>query len=121
VWLTEYRYLWWWLPRYNYTLNHRLISRTVEPVKDTVFMRSLNSLEKWSYAVGSMPFAVKDAAFVNFVVFYYTQVQGLSGTLTGLAMFLAVGAGVILCWWSGVFPLPFYFFYCLIRRPTWGR
>ena len=53
-------------------------------------MRSLNSLEKWSYAVGSMPFAVKDAAFVNFVVFYYTQVQGLSGTLTGLAMFLAL-------------------------------
>ncbi len=53
-------------------------------------MRSLNSLEKWSYAIGSMPFAVKDAAFVNFVVFYYTQVQGLSGTLTGLAMFLAL-------------------------------
>ncbi|MDG2048455.1 MAG: MFS transporter [Halioglobus sp.] len=53
-------------------------------------MRSLSSLEKWSYAIGSMPFAVKDAAFVNFVVFYYTQVQGLSGALTGLAMFLAL-------------------------------
>lgn len=37
-----------------------------------------------------MPFAVKDAAFINFVVFYYTQVHGLSGTLAGLAMFLAL-------------------------------
>lgn len=37
-----------------------------------------------------MPFAVKDAAFVNFVVFYYTQIHGLSGTLAGLAMFLAL-------------------------------
>jgi GPH family glycoside/pentoside/hexuronide:cation symporter len=53
-------------------------------------MRQLNSLEKWSYAIGNMPFSVKDAAFVNFVVFYYTQVLGLSGTLTGLAMFIAL-------------------------------
>lgn len=53
-------------------------------------MRPLSSLEKWSYAIGAMPFAVKDAAFVNFVVFYYTQVQGLSGALAGLAMFLAL-------------------------------
>lgn len=53
-------------------------------------MHYLNSREKWSYAVGNVPFAVKDAAFVNFVVFYYTQVQGLSGSLTGLAMFIAL-------------------------------
>lgn len=53
-------------------------------------MRSVNTLEKWSYAIGNMPFSVKDAAFVNFVVFYYTQVQGVSGTLTGLAMFIAL-------------------------------
>lgn len=53
-------------------------------------MRQLSSLEKWSYAVGNMPFSIKDAAFVNFVVFYYTQVQGLSGTLAGLAMFIAL-------------------------------
>jgi glycoside/pentoside/hexuronide:cation symporter, GPH family len=37
-----------------------------------------------------MPFAVKDTAFANFVVFYYTQVHGLSGTLAGLAMFFAL-------------------------------
>jgi Na+/melibiose symporter-like transporter len=53
-------------------------------------MRQLSSLEKWSYAAGNVPFAVKDAAFVNFVVFYYTQVHGLSGSLTGLAMFIAL-------------------------------
>jgi GPH family glycoside/pentoside/hexuronide:cation symporter len=53
-------------------------------------MRQLSSLEKWSYAIGNMPWSVKDAAFMNFVVFYYTQVQGLSGTLTGLAMFIAL-------------------------------
>lgn len=35
--------------------------------------------------MGSMAFAAKDAAFVNFVPFYYTQVIGLSGTLYGWA------------------------------------
>lgn len=53
-------------------------------------MRQLSSFEKWSYAVGNVPFAVADAAFINFVVFYYTQVQGLSGSLTGLAMFVSL-------------------------------
>ncbi len=53
-------------------------------------MRQLSSPEKWFYAVGNVPFAVKDAAFIHFVVFYYTQVQGLSGSLTGLAMFFAL-------------------------------
>ncbi len=53
-------------------------------------MKTLLATEKWSYAVGNIPFAVKDAAFANFVVFYYTQVHGLSGTLAGLAMFLAL-------------------------------
>lgn len=51
---------------------------------------ALSAREKWTYAIGNMPFSVKDAAYVNFVVFYYTQVQGLSGTLAGLAMFIAL-------------------------------
>ena len=46
-------------------------------------MASLTGLEKWSYAVGNVPFSVKEAAFANFVVFYYTQVNGLSGSLAG--------------------------------------
>jgi GPH family glycoside/pentoside/hexuronide:cation symporter len=53
-------------------------------------MQPLSAREKWTYAIGNMPFSVKDAAYVNFVVFYYTQVQGLSGTLAGLAMFIAL-------------------------------
>ncbi|MCB1705579.1 MAG: MFS transporter [Halioglobus sp.] len=53
-------------------------------------MQRLTATEKWTYAIGNMPFSVKDAAYVNFVVFYYTQVQGLSGTLAGLAMFIAL-------------------------------
>ena len=76
-------------------------------------MRTLTALEKWSYAIGNMPFAVKDAAFVNFVVFYYTQVQGLSGSLTGLAMFIAISwdaiSDPIVGSWSDTF------------RSRWGR
>ena len=53
-------------------------------------MASLTGLEKWSYAVGNVPLSVKEAAFANFVVFYYTQVNGLSGSLAGLAMFFAL-------------------------------
>jgi GPH family glycoside/pentoside/hexuronide:cation symporter len=50
----------------------------------------VSAREKWSYAIGHIPFSVKDTAFANFVVFYYTQVEGLSGTLAGLAMFIAL-------------------------------
>ena len=50
----------------------------------------MSAREKWSYAIGHIPFSVKDTAFANFVVFYYTQVEGLSGTLAGLAMFIAL-------------------------------
>jgi Na+/melibiose symporter-like transporter len=53
-------------------------------------MSVLSAKEKWTYAIGHIPFSVKDTAFANFVVFYYTQVQGLSGTLAGLAMFVAL-------------------------------
>lgn len=53
-------------------------------------MKTLSAIERLAYATGNVPFAVKDAAFANFVVFYYTQVHGLSGTLTGLAMFIAL-------------------------------
>ena len=60
-----------------------------------------------------MPFAVKDAAFANFVVFYYTQVHGVSGTLAGLAMFIALSwdavSDPIVGSWSDSF------------RSRWGR
>jgi Na+/melibiose symporter-like transporter len=73
----------------------------------------LSSTEKWTYATGNVPFAVKDAAFANFVVFYYTQVQGLSGTLAGLAMFIALTwdaiSDPVVGSWSDTF------------RSRWGR
>ncbi len=53
-------------------------------------MRQLSKTEKWCYAIGNIPQAVKDTAFGSFVVFYYTQVLGLSGTLAGLAMLIAM-------------------------------
>ncbi len=53
-------------------------------------MRPITAFEKWSYAVGNIPYAVKDTAFGTFVVFYYTQVLGLSGTMAGLAMLIAL-------------------------------
>ena len=53
-------------------------------------MDSLSSREKWSYAIGNVPFSIKEAAFANFVIFFYTQVHGLSGSLAGLAMFIAL-------------------------------
>jgi Na+/melibiose symporter-like transporter len=60
-----------------------------------------------------MPFAVKDAAFGNFVVFYYTQIHGLSGTLAGLAMFIALSwdavSDPVVGSWSDSF------------RSRWGR
>lgn len=76
-------------------------------------MHRITPLEKWSYAIGNMPFAVKDVAFTSFVVFYYTQVQGLSGTLTGLAMFIALS-------WDAVTD-PVVGSWCDTVRSRWGR
>lgn len=76
-------------------------------------MSMLSAKEKWSYATGNIPIAVKDAAFANFVVFFYTQVHGLSGTLAGLAMFVALiwdaVSDPIVGSWSDTF------------RSRWGR
>lgn len=43
-------------------------------------MQPLTSVEKWTYSIGNIPFAVSQVAFGSFVVFFYTQVRGLSGT-----------------------------------------
>ena len=43
-------------------------------------IQPLTSLEKWTYSIGNIPFAVSQVAFGSFVVFFYTQVRGLSGT-----------------------------------------
>ena len=43
-----------------------------------------------SYALGQLPEGIKTAAFGFFLLFYYNQVLGLSGTLAGIAVFIAV-------------------------------
>ena len=47
-------------------------------------------MEKFLYGGGSMALAVKNVAFNMFVLLFYKQVLGLSGTLTGLAIFISV-------------------------------
>jgi len=42
------------------------------------------------YAVGQLPEGIKSAAFGFFLLFYFNQVLGLSGTLAGLALFIAL-------------------------------
>ena len=42
------------------------------------------------YGVGQLPEGVKTAAFGFFLLFYYNQVLGLSGTLAGAALFIAL-------------------------------
>lgn len=51
---------------------------------------SISFTDKLSYGLGSVPYALKEAAFGTFVLFFYTQVLGLSGSLTGLAIFISV-------------------------------
>lgn len=43
-----------------------------------------------AYASGTITFACKDVVFVNFILIYYRQVLGLSGTLTGVALLIAL-------------------------------
>ena len=45
---------------------------------------------RWLYALGQLPEGVKTAAFGFFLLFYYNQVLGLSGTLAGAALFIAL-------------------------------
>jgi len=42
------------------------------------------------YAVGQLPEGIKTAAFGFFLLFYYNQVLGLSGSLAGAALFVAL-------------------------------
>lgn len=53
-------------------------------------MNRLGSIDKISYSVGSFAWAAKDTCFHYFLFFYYTQLQGLSASLAGLAALLAL-------------------------------
>ena len=43
-----------------------------------------------AFGVGQLPEGIKSAAFGFFLLFYYNQVLGLSGTLSGIAIFIAM-------------------------------
>lgn len=53
-------------------------------------MQATSVRRRLLYASGVVNYALKDAAFGAFVLFYYKQVLGLSGTLTGLAIALSI-------------------------------
>lgn len=52
--------------------------------------QTLTLRDRLLYSSGVVNYALKDAAFSAFVLFYYKQVLGLSGTLTGLAIAISV-------------------------------
>lgn len=52
-------------------------------------MEKLSLPRKLGYGAGGMAFSVKDVAFGTYVLFYYTQVVHLSGTLTGLVLLIS--------------------------------
>jgi GPH family glycoside/pentoside/hexuronide:cation symporter len=43
-----------------------------------------------AYGCGGIVYAVKEAAYAAFVLLFYTQVLGLSGTITGVVLFLSL-------------------------------
>ena len=52
--------------------------------------KSISLTTKTLYGSGSVATGVKDTAFNVFLLFYYTQVVGLSGSLAGAAIFIAL-------------------------------
>lgn len=55
-----------------------------------IAISSVSRFQRLLYSSGIVNYALKDAAFGAFVLFYYKQVLGLSGTLTGLAIAISV-------------------------------
>ena len=53
-------------------------------------MKRLSPGLKLAYASGTITFACKDVVFINFILLYYRQVLGVSGSLTGLALLIAM-------------------------------
>ncbi|MDJ0877953.1 MAG: MFS transporter [Halieaceae bacterium] len=52
----------------------------------------MSRLQKFGYSLGQFAWASKDVSFHYFLFFYYTQFQGLSPSLAGLAALLALVA-----------------------------
>lgn len=52
--------------------------------------RSVSWRVRLAFGMGQLPEGIKSAAFGFFLLFYYNQVLGLSGTLAGAAIFVAL-------------------------------
>lgn len=59
-------------------------------VNDASADRMLTLKDKLAWAVGQIGESVKSSIFSSFILFYYNQILGVSATLTGLAMMIAV-------------------------------
>lgn len=68
---------------------------------------------KSAYGVGQVAEGVKNGAFNIFLFFYFNQVLGLSGTLVGLALFVALAIDAVLDPLTGSFSDSFHH--------RWGR
>lgn len=73
----------------NQNINTTAASASTQPVAGPV-SNHITTIEKFLYGGGSMALAVKNVTFNMFVLLFYKQVLGLSGTLTGLAIFISV-------------------------------
>jgi GPH family glycoside/pentoside/hexuronide:cation symporter len=72
------------MPIKRYLSNHQ-----VSKVK-VLKKRKIRPLTKAGYGLGSIVIATQDNAFNFFLLFYYVQVLGLSGTLAGMAMLIGL-------------------------------
>ena len=57
--------------------------------------RSLPWSSRVVYGIGKAPDIIKLLSFDSFILFYYSQVLGLPGTLAGLTIFLVICADAI--------------------------
>ena len=60
-----------------------------QPASDVKIERPAPWYSMVGFAFGTFPDSIKNFAWDLFVLFLYTQVLGLSGTLTGLALLIA--------------------------------
>ncbi|MFT7112887.1 MAG: GPH family glycoside/pentoside/hexuronide:cation symporter, partial [Porticoccaceae bacterium] len=53
-------------------------------------LANLSLHTKFAYGIGNLAERLKNAGFDTFLFFYFTQVMGLSGSLTGVAILIAL-------------------------------
>jgi Na+/melibiose symporter-like transporter len=66
------------------------VDQQAAPARDAAPLGRLSRLTMLTYGLGETAEGVKSAALETFLFFYYVQVTGLSGTLTGFALLIAL-------------------------------